>query len=1790
MTVPLGFLAIPTAQRPVELGRAVSSFNAHLAASEQAVPIVVFHSARSAGEQAEVQAALRSAVSPGLPEVLYVGLGEKLALAKELRRATHVPPELLELALFNPRKQREAPGANRNAILLWGAGERLLSCDDDTTADLSAHPESTAGAALQPGILAVDPCDCLVPPDGVLEPFRLEPGDARWPEGGLAGALGRLWQAAESAGTPAPLAFLGLSGDCGWSAPFGFFGMPLGYLQLGPATLARLAATREGWKAVLASRVMLRVAPGPRLSRGAPGMTTALGIDAREELPPFVPVGRGEDLLFAAITERLRGLPSAHLPLAVAHRPPGVRRFSEGELWRAAGSLDLCRTFFALLETVPTGADLIALGQHLQAQAATRADFEGALRAGRRQLTKRLCAAARAYAEAQDGLPTWWHDDLLTYCDRTERAVAAEEPLWVLDSGPSDPDASVESARALVQGYGALCEAWPDLFRAARGRGAGLRESWASRPRPPQGVEASASSHGSEGSGAAAATATTPRGSPYQTWLWRLHRLDPGDNSYVILRRLRGRGAVRADYLEGALRAVAERHEALRCRLPPGPDDEPLLELRPAEELALDRLEPLGEAARGQAFRTFGLRPFDLLGGLPLRLTLAPATEEAGGSELWLAVHHVAFDGFAEDIFWRELDTAYANLLHARPAAEGLKPLAGGFRAVAQRQRRSLAASDQEALGQYWHAQLHGAPELRISWRTPGAPGSSTTLTRAFEVSPAVSRSLAERSRQLRTSLAAVGLAAWQALLSRWSGETDVVVAVPFANRLDELEEEQIALFMNALPVRARLAGDPSFEALAAGNRGRLAEAVANGRIPADRLARHVDSGRGRFGLFRVLFTHQVRRGAPRLSGVSLQPIAIEESAGATDLSLTLEESGDHLTAELTGNTSLFDAGDLERLGQALLACLAQLAEDPARRLSQISWLSTADAERLHRWNDTAADAPLDRPLPALLREQAERTPDAMALEAGREQLSYRELFRRADRVAERLRGHGVTRDDVVGLFIDRHPRMLEAMLGILVAGAGYLPLDPAFPRDRLAFMVQDAGASVLLTRKDLVERLPPHAAQVVCVDDDEAPPPRPPGWRGAEPDSLAYLLYTSGSTGKPKGVEVSHRALVNFLGSMARSPGLGPADVLLALTTLSFDISGLELWLPLLTGARIALAGREEATDGARLQRALAGSGATVLQATPTTWRALFASGWRGDARLKALVGGEALPPDLAQQLGDSCGEAWNLYGPTETTIWSTAWRIPKGAAPVRIGSPIANTQLHVLDEHGRPLPPGVAGELWIGGDGVARGYRGQPELTASRFVTDPFRPGGRLYRTGDVARWLPDGTVDFLGRSDDQLKVRGNRVEPGEIEAALHELPGVEQAAVGLRREGSDEGRLVAYLVATPGATLPSSPELRARLRDRLAEYLIPHHFVEVDRLPLTPNGKIDRKALAPLFRAPQEESRPDEPLDNLEAALVAEFTEVLGVPAGADTDFFEAGGDSLSALRLIGRVSRQETAIVGGDLFLHSTPRRLAARLREVKIGTAPPAPGRHLRLLREGTGAPIVFVHPIGGQILPYAPLARHLGTGGPVYGLQPSGQDSHYASLAERCAVYAEDLKALSPGPFYLGGYSLGGVLAMELAHQLTREGRGVRFVFLIDAWVPKPFLAGRAKLRHRLSELRRFTWAERGLWVRAQMRRLTGSGFEEEDLLEGAPLIDATLMRELGEQALLWSPPHYPGPVLLFRAQMDLRGYSKPESALGWDACCPRLEVISVPGHHSDIVAEPTVVHIAREIERRIRA
>jgi non-ribosomal peptide synthetase component F len=1043
-----------------------------------------------------------------------------------------------------------------------------------------------------------------------------------------------------------------------------------------------------------------------------------------------------------------------------------------------------------------------------------------------------------------------------------------------------------------------------------------------------------------------------------RVWIAASQR-EPGSPLYTLVGLVPLELPVEPPDVEAALAEVVGRHEALRTdfRVEEGALAQVVHASVPVRVRRVD-LQALAPAEREQRLAELHAE----LGRAPLPLDRAPlwravlARFEATRWGLLFAAHHAVFDGASYVNLWTELTELCRSAVEHRPARLPELPIQYPDYAVWQRDQ--LSGERLQRRLDFWRARMAGLPPVhalptdRPRPATPGGAGGEVRFRLPAEVVDGVE----ELARRRGATPFMVLLAAYVALIARLSGQADVVVGVPVAGRdLPELAP-LIGMFVNPFVLRVAVP-DPvasSFADLLGSVRAAVLEAWDHRDTP--------------FQLVVAAGAPRRDRGVPPLYqlGFNYTPeFGTDDAHGASEddlmLDLGLREG------RLEYATELFDAATARALADRYLRVLGAAVARPETRLRELDLLSPGErALVLERWNSTAADLPDRAVVHELVWAQVSRTPEATAVVAGDRRLSYTELRGAAGRLAARLREAGVGPGSLVGVCLRRTPELLVALLGVLEAGGAYVPLDPEYPRARLGYTLADAGAAVLLTERPLLTTLPgAHGATTLLLDDPEPGAARPPSpGHPAEPGpgDLAYVIYTSGSTGRPKGVEIEHGALVNLLLSMrdllgaAGSEGLerqaragapgreatpshrpvsGEPDAWLALTSLSFDISALELYLPLLAGGRVVLAPDGAGRDGQALERLISEQGVTHVQATPSGWRPLLDAGFELPG-VTALVGGEALPPPLARELRARVGWLGNLYGPTETTVWSTLWPVPRAVGAVAIGRPIANTRVYVLDERLEPLPVGVPGQLYIGGAGVARGYHHRPALTAERFVPDPYGPaGGRLYATGDRARWRADGQLEFLGRADNQVKLRGHRVELGEIEARLLEHPAVAEAAVIGHGDGDDH-RLVAYLVCRTAAP-PATGELRRHLAGTLPAYMLPSAFVGMDRLPLTPGGKLDRRALPPLERAAGGDRAHVAPRGAGEELVAAAFAEVLGLGrVGATDDFFDLGGHSLLAIRAISRLS----AAVGAEvpihaLFAHSTVAELAAEVETLLL---------------------------------------------------------------------------------------------------------------------------------------------------------------------------------------------------------------------------------------------------------------
>ncbi|HEY0605462.1 MAG TPA: amino acid adenylation domain-containing protein [Herpetosiphonaceae bacterium] len=893
-----------------------------------------------------------------------------------------------------------------------------------------------------------------------------------------------------------------------------------------------------------------------------------------------------------------------------------------------------------------------------------------------------------------------------------------------------------------------------------------------------------------------------------QERLWFLDQWEPGNPASNISFAAYLKGQLSIAVLQQSLDEIVRRHEVLRTTFRVV-NDQPRQIVAPALDLPLSVLDlSLQQGDLQEHIIQHGRQRFDLQTGPLLRVDLLRLTDHQ--HLFLLTIHHIVFDGWSIGIFLRELTRLYAALIHDQPVPLPELPIQYADFAIWQREWLQGEILQQQL--SYWQRQLAGhLPVLELPGDYPRPPILTYEGARSEQRLPlALQQQLHALSQTEGATLFMTLLAAFYVLLFRYTGETDLLVGSPIANRAFMDLEPLLGLFLNTLVLRADLSGNGSFRRLLHQVRDTTLEAYAHQNVPFEQLLETLRPPRdpSHTPLFQVLFMLQNAPGPDaEQRELEVEFARVEKTSARFDLTLSLSETADGLRVMAEYKTDLFAATTIDRLLGHYGTLLEAIAVDIDQPISRLPLLTPAEVQQLQAWSN-ATTFPIHQCLHHLVEAQAQQTPGAIAVVLGAESLTYHDLSRHSHQLAHHLRTLGAGPGQFVGVMMERSLDLLVGLLGVLKAGAAYLPLDPSYPPDRLNFIVADARPQVLLTDDA-------HAAQcqqlewqghlcTLTATLSNPALPDTPLHDGATPDNLAYVIYTSGSTGRPKGVAIPHRAAVNFLEAMRICPGLSAQDTLLAVTTIAFDIAVLELFLPLVVGARIALVSHDVASDGVQLAAALQASEATVMQATPATWRMLLDAGWAGNPALRILCGGEALPRDLASRLHERCAELWNMYGPTETTVWSTVLPVEIHEGPVPIGGPIANTQLYILDAQLQPVPIGVPGELYIGGTGVAQGYLNRPELTAEKFIANPFvnesAAGDRLYRTGDRVQWQPDGTISFLGRADFQVKLRGYRIEPGEIEALLLEQRTVAEAVVIVRPDAAGDQQLVAYVVEEP------------------------------------------------------------------------------------------------------------------------------------------------------------------------------------------------------------------------------------------------------------------------------------------------------------------------------------------------------------------------------------------------------
>ncbi len=1002
-----------------------------------------------------------------------------------------------------------------------------------------------------------------------------------------------------------------------------------------------------------------------------------------------------------------------------------------------------------------------------------------------------------------------------------------------------------------------------------------------------------------------------------QQRMWFLDQLEPNKPHYNIPCALRVDSAVDLSVLQLAVDALVARHETLRTNLAVE-NGEPIQVISPFLHIPVQLIDlslvPDTERER-EALRITGAeaqRSFDLANDPLLRISVLRLSDAC--HILFLNIHHIISDRWSLTVLLSELAVLYGAFSEGKSSP--LPDLPVQYADFSVWQRRSSQSEVIEKQLSYWLDELRDAPPI-IELPTDRPRQSIASLkgeSVSINLTPELTAKLHNLSRTNGATLFMTLLAAFEVLLSRYSGQEDLVVGMPIASRSHPEIEGLIGLFANTLPLRARLGGDPSFGEVLARTKESALGAYAHQEVPFERLVEelHPERSLSYDPLVQVYF---ILQNAPheglRLHGLELKHIPTDSKTSKGDLYFSLAERGGGLSGRLEFNTDLFDTTTIKRFLGHYQNLLESAAENPNLPMSQLTLLSREERQQiLVDWNATETEYPSHLCLHQLFEAQVSRTPDAIACVFEADQLTYAQLNACANQVAHLLRQRGVCVGQRVGIFVERSLDMMVGLLGIQKAGAAYVPMDPSYPTERLRFTLVDSQVPVILTQQSLLDALPEHQAEVLCLDSDwtdfaEQSTANPES--SVNPHDLVYVIFTSGTTGRPKGVQVPHGAVVNLLTFMAKELQMGSNDVFPALASFAFDMCIPELYLALISGGRTVLGHRNLASNGEDLAALLRETNATIVHATPTTWNLLLEAGFTGKG-LKRAIGAEPLPRELCTRLLEADGSLYNLYGPTETTVWSAFHHFRSAVEPIVVGRPIANTQIYILDKKLQPVSIGVSGEIYIGGAGVTCGYLNRPELTAEKFIPDSFsrQPNALMYKTGDLGRYLPDGRIEFQGRVDNQVKVRGYRIELGEIETVLSSHPSVQECVVVAREDVPGDKRLVAYV--TSAATAKFDPgALRLWVKKKLPDYMVPLAWIEMDRLPLSPNGKIDRKNLPVPEYARQELSVAFQlTRTQTEEVIAAIWAEVLKLSqVGLYDDFFELGGHSLLATQVVSRI---------------------------------------------------------------------------------------------------------------------------------------------------------------------------------------------------------------------------------------------------------------------------------------------
>ncbi len=1275
-----------------------------------------------------------------------------------------------------------------------------------------------------------------------------------------------------------------------------------------------------------------------------------------------------------------------------------------------------------------------------------------------------------------------------------------------------------------------------------------------------------------------------------QERLWFLDRMDPGNPAYNRICAFKLSGKLNRDGLTAGLQAIFRRHDTLRACFP-SEQGRPYQIVRSGVELEVRVAECTSSLPQQIAEETN--RPFNLAEDILVRALLIRLTDEE--AVLILTFHHIIFDGWSLAILRRELASLYTAFVKGvRP---DLKPLPAQYTDYAARQRQRLTGPVLEEGLRYWRQQLCGPlPEMELPFRkTRPAQQTFAGASVTIHFSADLLAAIRQFCRQERLTPFMVFVAALQALLYRYTGQTDCIISSMASGRTQQEIEPLIGLFVNTLVIRSNLAGNPTFRELAAQVKTTVLEAYNHQEIPFAKLVAELNPQRtlNRPPFAQILINmHNMPQAQDTAADLAIEEFALADSTASGDLTVKITERNGAFTGLLIYNTDLFEREMMERMAGHMTTLLQGAVDHPDTMVSALPLLSGPERDQLVcSWNGRTAEYPRAASLVQLFEEQVERFPDAIAISYRDDALSYRELNRQANQLAHYLVEQGVVPGSKVGVCLERSPAVIRSFLAVLKAGGTYVPLDPAYPTERLSLMAETAQISLLITDTASGPRVRTENSEPLLLDGLTeilaAQRPENPA-RSIGADHAAYIMFTSGSTGRPKAVSVTHRGVARLV----KNPDfdfLGPDQVFLQLAAVAFDFSTFEIYGALLNGARLAIIDAD-LPSLEQIGETLRQHGVTTFCGGPELLTMLLKTRSRELSGVRqVLSGGEVLPPALVTNLQQIGCRVVNIYGPTENTVCTTMFSVPDGwssDAVVPIGRPIANDYVYILDPNHQLVPIGVPGALFVGGDGLTSGYVNQPNLTRQRFIANPFPqpPGSLLYNTGDIVKWLPDGTLAFLGRCDNQVKVRGCRIELGEIEAILGAHPELEQVHVAVQQTVAAEKTIVAYVMKKESSRCDAE-QLRTYLRTKLPAYMLPAAFMFLDSMPLTPVGKIDKAVLpVPQFLAGDDHRKSfATPRGERERAMVELWERLLERrPIGIRDGFFELGGHSLLAMRLMADIEKRFGERFPVSLiFTADTVEKLCGSLSAPQA----PASSRLVPIRPQGAKPPLFCIHSITGEVVSYRNLLPYLDDEQPVYGLAFDFRTVDQADLTIHglAARYIQEIQTVDPqGPYYLLGHSLGGLLVYEMAQQLWRAGYSVALLAIIDTANPNvykaghtPFLARTAfKIRRFLAkspQVRKEYLADR--WHKLLLR--LGTESSERNRLKA---VKKTLRAAFNR----YRAQPYPGHLVLFRALDRERTALAQDTTLGWkELIRGRISLYENPHSHAEIIDRKNIGHFA---------